>query len=656
MAVTITVAELVAALRLSDSAEELQEATRLLSYASEAVVKHVPTAPDAVHDEAVRRLAGYIYDMPEAARGDSYANALRNSGAARMLLPYRVHSAGAGAAVREAQAAVGTTGNPVTDIDITGTTLTVTFADGTTETHTLPAGGMGGTLDQTARDAAADAQTDADAAQATATGNTTALAAKLERADVSAGVGIAVTPTSGSDTGFTISTTGSTGPAELSGAWTWVTVSPSLAGEVRYSATALVGEIDSWLFNVTGNNAAQGQLLDLASGDTVEIEQSASRHQTITVTSTPTQSGNTVTVSGRADRGLSSQIPTSSATVTITLAPGPVQGIDQTARDAAADAQTAADANTTARVAHAADANAHHVPPVIAPDNPSALNHPVRMGLTVGKTGITGSDLTYTSDDGVFRLPVFADFPTSNPYVSLWRSDADGGAIEGVGGTLNFQITSFSQATALVVGGVAGHISTTVTNFNGFIISEETIVVLNLDGSPLLGSSAGEDTTAREAAAANAVALTAHEADADAHHVPPTGGGGTAARWYFVGAANGPFTVGTGVTVHPTYPLAGYADYAALRAAVIDESITQILVRISQNDPGDLDDDHGTSVHANANLLRQAAGSWRVFPGHALSVDPVGFTVAFGASGLTVAADTAVPATPAVQVRVGVWK
>ena len=42
MAVTLTAAQLVAALRLSDSPEELAEATRLLAYATEAVTKYAP--------------------------------------------------------------------------------------------------------------------------------------------------------------------------------------------------------------------------------------------------------------------------------------------------------------------------------------------------------------------------------------------------------------------------------------------------------------------------------------------------------------------------------------------------------------------------------------------------------------------------------------
>ena len=94
MAVTLTVAELLAALRLGDSAEETAEVERLLAYSTQAVTKHAPSAADTTMNEAVRRLAGYLFDQPEAGRGDAYANAMRNSGAARMLLPYRVHRLG----------------------------------------------------------------------------------------------------------------------------------------------------------------------------------------------------------------------------------------------------------------------------------------------------------------------------------------------------------------------------------------------------------------------------------------------------------------------------------------------------------------------------------------------------------------------------------
>ena len=162
MAVTLTVAELLAALRLGDSTEETAEVMRLLAYSTEAVTLHAPDASDTAQNEAVRRLAGYLFDQPEAGRGMAFANALRSSGAARMLLPYRIHRVGLSNAVEAAQEAVGTTENPVTGVDIVGGELVVTFADGSTESHTLPAGMGGDGTDQTARDSADAAQADID--------------------------------------------------------------------------------------------------------------------------------------------------------------------------------------------------------------------------------------------------------------------------------------------------------------------------------------------------------------------------------------------------------------------------------------------------------------------------------------------------------------
>ena len=94
MAVTLTVGELLAALRLGDSAEETAQATRLLRYAIEAISKAGPLAPEVVQNEAAIVLCGYLFDRPSAGRGMAYANALRNSGALSMLSPYVVHRAG----------------------------------------------------------------------------------------------------------------------------------------------------------------------------------------------------------------------------------------------------------------------------------------------------------------------------------------------------------------------------------------------------------------------------------------------------------------------------------------------------------------------------------------------------------------------------------
>ena len=175
MAVTLTQAELSAAIRLGDSAEEVAEATRLLAYVTAAISTHLADAyedaPEAVVNEAGIRLAGYLFDQPNAGRGLSFANAGRNSGAWAILLPFRVHRAGStGEAVAAAQTAMGSAGNPVTDVavDAVAGTITASFADGTARTDNLPAGMGGGVLDQTARDAAADAQATADGATTSA--------------------------------------------------------------------------------------------------------------------------------------------------------------------------------------------------------------------------------------------------------------------------------------------------------------------------------------------------------------------------------------------------------------------------------------------------------------------------------------------------------
>ena len=94
MAVTLSCVELSAALKIGDSAEETADAMRLLKYVREAITRHAPNAPDAVQDVSAIRLAGHLYDSPTAARGTAYANALRNSGAAAILAPWRDHRAG----------------------------------------------------------------------------------------------------------------------------------------------------------------------------------------------------------------------------------------------------------------------------------------------------------------------------------------------------------------------------------------------------------------------------------------------------------------------------------------------------------------------------------------------------------------------------------
>ncbi len=167
MALTLTQEQLSAAIRLGASTEETTEATRLLAYVTEAIKRHLGVAyegaPETIVNESAIRLAGYLFDQPNAGRGLSFANAGRNSGAWQILLPWRVHRAGStGEAVAAAQQAVGEPDNPVTNVAISGGNLVVTFDDGTTRDDPLPAGMTGDGTDQTARDAAAQAQSDID--------------------------------------------------------------------------------------------------------------------------------------------------------------------------------------------------------------------------------------------------------------------------------------------------------------------------------------------------------------------------------------------------------------------------------------------------------------------------------------------------------------
>ena len=95
MAVTLTVAQFIQDARIGATAEELDLATRRLAYATLAVLKHAPNAPDVIHDEATSADSpAYLYDQPSISGGAAFANAMRNSGASTILLPYRVHGLG----------------------------------------------------------------------------------------------------------------------------------------------------------------------------------------------------------------------------------------------------------------------------------------------------------------------------------------------------------------------------------------------------------------------------------------------------------------------------------------------------------------------------------------------------------------------------------
>ena len=107
MAVTITAAEVAVAIRAAPDTESVPGPvatviTLLLGAASAIVIDHAAGAPDAVHDVAVIRLVGWLYDAdPAEARN---GQALRLSGAQSLLAQWREHRAGP---IGAAQAAPG---------------------------------------------------------------------------------------------------------------------------------------------------------------------------------------------------------------------------------------------------------------------------------------------------------------------------------------------------------------------------------------------------------------------------------------------------------------------------------------------------------------------------------------------------------------------
>ena len=99
MAVTRTLAELAGDLRIGDGITEptgpqaivLQ---RIAATAAARVTAYAPGADDAVMTEAFVRLCGWLFDSDPSGVNPGGSNAMRASGAASLLGPYRVRRGG----------------------------------------------------------------------------------------------------------------------------------------------------------------------------------------------------------------------------------------------------------------------------------------------------------------------------------------------------------------------------------------------------------------------------------------------------------------------------------------------------------------------------------------------------------------------------------
>ncbi|MYA42601.1 MAG: hypothetical protein F4Z31_12715 [Gemmatimonadetes bacterium] len=102
MAVTVDAATVVAAAQVSED-----QAARLLAVATTLVERYAPNAPEAIQNEAVIRVAGWLGQTPAGSftrvqtgpRETEYApgqkGALRHSGAMSLLAPWKVRRGGA---------------------------------------------------------------------------------------------------------------------------------------------------------------------------------------------------------------------------------------------------------------------------------------------------------------------------------------------------------------------------------------------------------------------------------------------------------------------------------------------------------------------------------------------------------------------------------
>ena len=97
--VTRTLAQLAADLRLGDGATAPVGPVgivlaRIDATARAMVLEYAPGAPDAIHDEAYVRLAAWLYDADPSGSTPGGPQALRSSGAASLLSPYKVRRGG----------------------------------------------------------------------------------------------------------------------------------------------------------------------------------------------------------------------------------------------------------------------------------------------------------------------------------------------------------------------------------------------------------------------------------------------------------------------------------------------------------------------------------------------------------------------------------
>ena len=674
MAVTLTAATLGAAIRTAGTPAENTEVARLLIYATEAVTQHVPTAPDAVHDEAVIRLAAWLYDQPNVGRGEAFAGALRKSGAAAILLPYRIIGAGTtGEAVALAVNA-GTADNPVVRVAIADGVLTVTYADATTEDYDLPAG-MGG------------------AGQAVAVN---VVDGRLPAPPVVMRLGWAQVlpfravefnrvddhPIDGAAVGLT--TPGVDIPP----------FPPALVGEeTLHLGVWIAGDAPVVALTIFSDDG----LYLFPTREALTVDGVPGYVYVLSFRSAPAPEGQEnlviVELGGGALLLTDADVPDWARTgddtpipaPKLTLAPGGGDGgdgVDQVARAAAMaagaaamGAQDTADANAATLDTKAAAAGLDNV----TMDGPQAaafralLNLPDGQTVSVGGTAPTDpaagdlwiADLhndivvirervgtawvdRLTLTEHAQRRLLYAGTATATAPGTLAVAVADLTGDLPAGAVVSFAVPDPAAltGTATIAVSVNGAASFTITTAAGAALTVADLTA----GAVWLAY--------RQTATGSAVLLSAAGAPSTVAGAG-TGGGGGSGAWYWAASSA---SVGEQWTADAfrdlslrTFPVGPYATYQELRTAVSTGGVKQIAIRIADLDADGADEDQGTFVIPIASGFTFGGFGVRVYPGWTSDTDPVGFELSFGAASMQIRSDTAIAAAAQVYVRVAVW-
>ena len=99
MSVTRSIEQLAADLRIGDGVTAPTGPTavllaRIAATATAMVEQYAPDAPDTIHNESFVRLAGWLFDSDPSGATPGGPAAMRASGAASLLSPYKVRRGG----------------------------------------------------------------------------------------------------------------------------------------------------------------------------------------------------------------------------------------------------------------------------------------------------------------------------------------------------------------------------------------------------------------------------------------------------------------------------------------------------------------------------------------------------------------------------------